>query len=660
VPPENPAQEPNPPSLYASTPVASEVLERLAQGMGVRKPLLLLTGESGMGKTPLARAALERFGERATIAWMLEPHLDAKELMPKLVELFGGTTRPGTSPLAHAERLLMTLANATAGGRVAVLVVDDAHTLPDDVLLELQRVADRAAQRQCPFEILLVGQPSLAARLAQPALAAVSNQISLQFELSPLNAHHTRRYLLLLPAPPDAAHPTQFSRKACRDIHNASRGVSRDIEALAAESARLAGRANAPIVSPEHVRAAAQALAARPKPKPAAIAVPKPAVVTPKPVATPNPPAAEAKPVPLPKHVTPTPRPKSEAKKSEPTAEPAKSEPAKADASNAISKAKAAKPEAKKAPEESSGGEFVPSDDPRVQSWVARFGGSGVRLGGVYTGALPDEPVERAASASFGATRSFVNDMNDTPPTASAGGSLDVRGEVTWPPPAASASRSRSRKGPVLGKRSGSNLVWPAVALALAVALGAVMFAQRRSVLGGTSDATKSKQVATNDREKEPAKSVKTPSPATSAIAKPKREERKPIAAVPERAARTSPTTRTTRKPEPTALTALERTGPSVPVPRSKKAKPEVTGRAYTILVGSFLKSDMAFAEREHLSRLTNHPVWVSRRSINGVRTYRIILGAFESTEMAEGAAQSLLQRGLIRDANVLALPLDP
>jgi type II secretory pathway predicted ATPase ExeA len=141
VPAETPEREPNPPSLFAGTPVATEVLNRLPQGMGVRKPLLLLTGESGMGKSPLAREALRRFGDRATIAWMVEPQLDVKELPATLLGLFGGTARPGTSPLAHAERLLMTLANATAAGRIAVLVVDDAHTLSDDVLLELQRIA---------------------------------------------------------------------------------------------------------------------------------------------------------------------------------------------------------------------------------------------------------------------------------------------------------------------------------------------------------------------------------------------------------------------------------------------------------------------------------------------------------------------------------------
>ena len=84
------------------------------------------------------------------------------------------------------------------------------------------------------------------------------------------------------------------------------------------------------------------------------------------------------------------------------------------------------------------------------------------------------------------------------------------------------------------------------------------------------------------------------------------------------------------------------------------------TGTRYTVIVGSFLKPDMAWAEREHLSRLTNYPVWVSRRQIDGVRTYRIILGAFESTEIAETTAQNLLQRGLLRDAKVVALPLSP
>ncbi len=243
MPAESPTPESNPRSPFLTTAPALDALARLDHGLGARKPLVLLTGEAGMGKTMLAREAIRRWSERATVVLLSDPHLEAASLPATLLALFGGSPKPGTSPLAFHERLLELLANVTAGGRVAVLVVDDAHTLSDHVLIELQRVADKAAQRQCPLEVLLVGLPALLARLDDPSLAAVREQVAARIALAPLSSHDTRRYLLQHPTESGASGAGLFSRKACRDIHAAARGVPRDIEAIASEAAR---RARAP------------------------------------------------------------------------------------------------------------------------------------------------------------------------------------------------------------------------------------------------------------------------------------------------------------------------------------------------------------------------------------------------------------------------------
>lgn len=690
MPPETPAHEPNSPSPVLSTAPAMDVLSRMGQGLGARKPLLVLTGEAGMGKSPLAREAIRRLGDRVAYAWLAEP-IAASDVAGTLLTLFGGSTRPGTSPLAVTERLLMTLANATTHGRVAMLVVDDAHALADEVLLELQRIAGRSLDRQCPLEILLVGQPELAERLAEPALAAVAAQVSQRFELAPLNAHHTRRYLLLLPAPPGTEHPPQFSRKACRDIHNEARGIPRDIELLAAESARRAAKANATTVSPEHVRAAVQALPRRAAPAKRAPAVSStPARATQPPVAAP----------------VRAPEPKAEAK----APEAKKPDPAKAEAAKAVTHAPPPAPDPALgsaaehvASDPNPSGEFAASNDPRVKDWVARFGGSGVRLGGFYTGPVHDEPIEDMADE-------MAEPVDETPalmpvvmpvakaepvpkaepvakperaakpesvakpervakrepalevtkpergrtrePISAAVEASELPGElVAWPPPRA-AARTAARKGPVLGKNTGANLGWPAFALLLAVALGAVMLAQRRMLNTETETVASTVEVApqtddsaeatTKPQATDPSQSRRTDSSVTT------------VTPVPEKPKRTA------KKPTATTASRLERSERVERARRAAATEAPPAGVRYTVIVGSYLKADMAWAEREHLSRLTTYPVWVSRRNIEGVRTYRIILGAFESTELAETAAQALLQRGLLRDARVVALPLAP
>src|SRR6185369_791218 len=118
-------------------------------------------------------------------------------------------------------------------------------------------------RRSVAFEVLLVGTPELSVRLNDPALAALAAKVGCQVRVSPLTQHDTRHYLLLRSGLDlnSAAHgaessPGLFSRKACRDIHGATFGITRAVEALADEAARRATKAGATTISPEHVRSA--------------------------------------------------------------------------------------------------------------------------------------------------------------------------------------------------------------------------------------------------------------------------------------------------------------------------------------------------------------------------------------------------------------------
>jgi type II secretory pathway predicted ATPase ExeA len=227
----------------------------------VRRPFLVVTGAPGTGKSTLVAEALKRWTERVTPAHLQPTDTDSIFLAGALLKAFGGTLKPGTPAFSVPERMLEVLANATSGGRIAVLLVDDADALPDDALLELQRLAGRAEQRQCPLEVILVGSHALAQRLDSPPFAGLRTDISVRVSLEPLSPHDTRHYLLQRPAANKSS--SMFSRKACLDIHAAARGRIRDIEAIASEAARRAMRANASTVSPEHVRAAAQVVRSR-------------------------------------------------------------------------------------------------------------------------------------------------------------------------------------------------------------------------------------------------------------------------------------------------------------------------------------------------------------------------------------------------------------
>jgi len=592
-----PPNEPEFVSPFLSTGPVVDALNRLERGLGVRRPFLVITGASGTGKTTLAVEALKRWSERVTAAQLQSTDTESIFLSGAVLTAFGGTLKPGTPAFSVPERMLEALANATAGGRIAVLLVDDADALPDDALLELQRLAGRAEQRQCPLEVILVGSHALAQRLDSPPLAGLRTDVSVRVSLEPLSPHDTRHYLLQRPAANKSS--SMFSRKACRDIHAAARGRIRDIEAIASEAARRAMKANATTVSPEHVRAAAQVVRAR-----------RPGE------------SVNARPGEAPRR---TPLVASPVAAEEPSEPEAIVEPPAPDSADALELARETEAVAQGShvDEEASAsvvagtisesGQFKPSDDPRVKDWLSRFGGAGVRIGASYAPRssseldFPDESAGdvRPMGTAPAATPSPPAAASPQAPWHSDAGAAEP---APWPP-----LRAVPRQGPVLGRRRDSSFVWQATTLVLGLALCAVLIGQRNLK-------SREPRVSTADMTS-PSDSV-----LSEAAPRPKNQH-----------------------PKRDAKRNLSRSA------RSESVQPKTV--RYAVAVGTLLNPELARAERDHLARLIPHHVWVSSTTVGGVQSYRIQFGTFASRDEAEAAAQKLLRQGLLRDASVLALP---
>lgn len=658
---DTPSNEPESLSPFLTTAPAVEAMKRLERGLGVRRPFLLVTGQPGTGRTTLAREAMRRWGERVTAAVLELSGVDAASLPSAMILAFGGAVPPGTPAFTLPERLMETLANATSGGRIAVLLVDGADALTDDELLELLRLALKAEQRQCPLEVFLVGAPALAQRIEREALKDLREMVSVRVTLEALSPHDTRHYLLQRPGASGGS--TMFSRKACRDIHTASRGRLRDIEAIATEAARRAARANATTVSPEHVRAAAQAVRgrkpvapanaaaaaeappaqaapappAKATPAPAAKAAPAPASRATQPPAAKAAPASDAKaappaaakasPAPAAKgaqapgaKATPAPAakatPASAAKAPEPPPAPAEPDPREAEpvAQGSHVDEEVSASAAASAPTDS--GEFQPSNDPRVKDWISRFGGSGVRIGANYASSsargldFSDDSAGDVRPLGASAAES-PTPSNPAPERASRAQWHEDAGAaepVAWPPPAS------QRRGPVLGRRRDSPIVWQAATVVLALTLGLVLWGQRGLTPRDSGVST---------AEVSPAESTDT-DPIRARAPRPKR-------------------------------TGKRNGSSSTRQARTEAAQPGAV--RYSVAVGTFLDVDMARAERDHLARLIRYRVWVNAFTVNRVKTYRIQFGAFETQAEAEEAAQKLLRQGLLRDASVVELP---
>lgn len=258
--PEHPFAPAHSRESFLETLSGQEALRLLQGGLGAREPFLLLTGDPGTGKTALVSEAIAHWGSRITAAFLAYSALAGGELLEEIVRRFGHEPPDGASRPKLIACIEHVLAEIAGRGQVALIVVDDAHDLSVELLEELRLLVNAALLARRPLEVLLVGLPSLESRLADPALAALRQRVSVRASVTPLSVPETQRYLHHRVTTAGGDGPGLFSRRTCRDIATLTIGVPRKINALATEALRLALASGQATVTPEHVQAAVTAL----------------------------------------------------------------------------------------------------------------------------------------------------------------------------------------------------------------------------------------------------------------------------------------------------------------------------------------------------------------------------------------------------------------
>ena len=247
------------PAMLYMSPSHREALAGLAYAVLERKGFVALTGEAGTGKTSLISRALSVIpGSRVVSSVILNPSLTEAEFFELMLHDFSFEDIPDNK----AKRIIRFqdfLLKVQAAGKIALLVVDEAHKLSPGVLEEIRLLSNLEIPGQKLLQIVLSGQPELIDLLNRPELRQLSQRIAVRLTIDFLKPHEIEEYIVHRWSKAGSS-PAAFSRASYADIASWSRGIPRLVNAICDNALTIAFAESSRLVESRHVTEAARDL----------------------------------------------------------------------------------------------------------------------------------------------------------------------------------------------------------------------------------------------------------------------------------------------------------------------------------------------------------------------------------------------------------------
>src|ERR1700691_4366369 len=220
---------PDPRYLFLTNQI-QEALAGLTYGIQNRKGFILLTGEVGTGKTTLLNRLLDWLhGQRVATAYIFNSRLDVNHLFDFMMAEFEIPCESGEK--SHVLlRLNQWLLARYRGGETAVLIIDEAQNLSDEVLEEIRLLTNLETATEKLLQIVLTGQPELEEKLRRPQLRQVRQRITISRRTKALTIEETFGYVAERLRIAGVNGEPVFSEGAIETVHLSSRGIARVVD----------------------------------------------------------------------------------------------------------------------------------------------------------------------------------------------------------------------------------------------------------------------------------------------------------------------------------------------------------------------------------------------------------------------------------------------
>jgi len=237
------------PSVVFLSETHQEGLAILKYGILSKKCFLVLTADVGSGKTTLLQALVNALEQDVHLCLLNNPILHRDEFFSYIAKKLG-LQWEGNKAIFLIE-FGNLLKKCYENDERVLLIFDEAHVLPVDLLEEIRLLSNLEEKGQDVLSIFLVGQPELNERMSDDRLLPLRQRIGIRFHLHRFTQDETRQYILFRLRSAGARHLNIFSEEAMAMIHKMSQGTPRLINIIC-DHALLTGFAESkPVIGAE-------------------------------------------------------------------------------------------------------------------------------------------------------------------------------------------------------------------------------------------------------------------------------------------------------------------------------------------------------------------------------------------------------------------------
>ena len=240
-------------------PSAMQALNTIAFSLKAGESIVKISGEKGVGKTFLIRQSVRVLGSDYYVMQCINANISAVDFLKFVIEEFGALYSVNTTEnqlLKHLQCLLYEHYSKT--DYPIVIWVDDAQQLPMETLALIGSMCEFQTNKRKLVQFILSGTSEFDEKINHISAKNLRHHIGHSETLRSLNQSELMEYLKLRLQHAGMANDFCFTPAAARLLYRKSKGLPRNINAIANKALMLTYGKGGKIVPKAHVVRAAR------------------------------------------------------------------------------------------------------------------------------------------------------------------------------------------------------------------------------------------------------------------------------------------------------------------------------------------------------------------------------------------------------------------